>query len=217
MSKNIIAVNGSPRVNGNTAKILKSALDGAASVGANVEMVHLGKLSFGGCRSCFACKLKGGKSYGQCAIKDDLSPVLERIQDCDGLLLGSPIYFGGESGTFRCFAERLFFSLLRYDMERGSLAKKQFPVAFFYTMNVKPEHMKQMNYTQNMGALAMGARRIFGAETVEQHFVCDTLQFDDYSKYDAPMFDPVHKKTVHDTQFPEDCRKAFEVGKRLGS
>ena len=95
--KKIIAVNGSPRKKGNTAEVLTHALKGAQDAGAETELIHLADLDFSGCKSCFACKLKGGKSYGKCALNDDLTPVLEKILACDGLLVGSPIYFGGET------------------------------------------------------------------------------------------------------------------------
>ena len=54
----IIAINGSPRKNGNTAALLNKALEGASSQGATTEMINLYDLNFKGCMSCFACKLK---------------------------------------------------------------------------------------------------------------------------------------------------------------
>lgn len=216
MSRLLIAINGSPRRNGNTAQLLQAALDGARHEGATTELIHLDALSFTGCRSCFACKRNGSPSYGRCACHDDLTPILSRIIDsCDALLLGTPIYFGAESGIFRCFVERLLFPLLRYDRERGTLAPRRFPVAFFYTMNVTAEQLEQFHYRQNVWMMAACAGRIFGKDTIEQHFACDTLQFDDYSRYDAPMFDPTHKRTVHETQFPRDLENARLVGQRL--
>ena len=57
-------INGSPRKNGNTAKLLKRAMEGAAEAGAETELINLydRSLNFKGCMSCFACKLKGGKT-----------------------------------------------------------------------------------------------------------------------------------------------------------
>ncbi|MDR2657827.1 MAG: flavodoxin family protein, partial [Oscillospiraceae bacterium] len=73
MSK-VIAINGSPRKNGNTATLLQKAMDGAASVGAETELVHLVDLNYKGCVSCFACKRKGAKYPNTCSMQDDLSP-----------------------------------------------------------------------------------------------------------------------------------------------
>ncbi len=91
----VLAVNGSPRKTWNTATLLAKVLEGAESEGARTEMVHLGDLRFSGCVSCFACKLRGGESYGRCAVRDDLRPVLESVGDVDALVLGS-------SGRPRC-------------------------------------------------------------------------------------------------------------------
>jgi multimeric flavodoxin WrbA len=67
----VIAINGSPRKNKNTATLLNKALEGAASQGSETELIHLYDLNFKGCISCFSCKLKSGKNYGKCALKDD--------------------------------------------------------------------------------------------------------------------------------------------------
>ena len=82
----VMAINGSPRKQGNTATLLNKALEVAKSHGAETEMVHLYDLDYKGCRSCYACKLKGGKSYGKCAIRDSLTPVLDacRVYLYDG-------------------------------------------------------------------------------------------------------------------------------------
>ena len=87
----VYAINGSPRKNWNTAMMLEHALAGAASQGAETELINLYDLNFKGCISCFACKLKGGKSYGKCTVKDGLTPVLEKLAQADAFILGSTI------------------------------------------------------------------------------------------------------------------------------
>ena len=67
--KKLIAINGSPRRNGNTAQLLQEALRGAQDIGAETEIVHLYKLNFKGCTSCFACKLKS-RPHGSCGMKE---------------------------------------------------------------------------------------------------------------------------------------------------
>ena len=71
-------VNGSPRKNWNTHKMLESAMQGAKDAGAECELVHLYAQPFKGCVSCFACKLKNAKTHGLCVIKDSLRPVLAK-------------------------------------------------------------------------------------------------------------------------------------------
>jgi multimeric flavodoxin WrbA len=79
----VLAINGSSRKTWNTTTLLNKALESAASEGAETEIIHLYDLNFKGCTSCFACKLKGGKSYRNCAYQDELSPVLKNVHKVD--------------------------------------------------------------------------------------------------------------------------------------
>ena len=85
--KKLIAINGSPRRNWNTAELLKHAMQGAQDAGTTAELVNLYTLNFKGCTSCFACKIKT-RPHGICAMKDDLAPVLEQVKDADAIMLG---------------------------------------------------------------------------------------------------------------------------------
>ena len=110
----IIAVNGSPRKNWNTHLLLGKCLEGAKEKGAETELINLYDIQFKGCTSCFICKLKGN-SASKCAMKDDMELVLQKITECDGLVLGSPIYFSDVSGEMRSFMERLLFPYSSYE------------------------------------------------------------------------------------------------------
>ena len=146
----ILAINGSPRKNWNTATLLTKALEGAASQGAETELIHLYDLSFKGCTSCFSCKLKNGKSYGKCAYIDELTPILEKAGEADAIIMGSPIYLGAATGEMRSFLERLVYPYLVYDAERSSLFKKKISTGFIYTMGVPESRMKEMGYEQQL-------------------------------------------------------------------
>jgi multimeric flavodoxin WrbA len=208
-----LAINGSPRKKWNTATLLEKALEGAASVGAETELVNLYDLDFKGCMSCFACKLKDGKSYGKCAMKDGLTPVLDKIADVDVLLLGSPIYFGTVTGEMRSFMERLLFQYLTYTVPPGSLFDRKILTAFIYTMNM-PEHMmEEHHYPVHIGLNETLLTRIFGH--AESLCSFETLQFEDYDKVVFNYFDPEERRERRRTVFPEDCRKAFKLGARL--
>ena len=209
----VLAINGSPRKKWNTATLLQNALDGAASVGAETELVHLYDLDFKGCTSCFACKLKGGKSYGKCAIRDGLTPVLEKIQDVDALILGSPIYLGTVTGEMRCFMERLLFPYLTYTIPLASLFPKKILTAFVYTMNVSEERMKESHYPVHTDLNESYLNRMFGH--AESLFSFETLQFEDYSKMVFNYFDPEERKERRRTVFPLDCKRAFDLGVRF--
>ncbi|MFA4860835.1 flavodoxin family protein [Methanoregula sp.] len=209
----VIAINGSPRKKWNTATLLEHALNGAAGKGAKTELVHLYDLDFKGCTSCFACKLKGGKSYGKCAMKDDLTPVLDRIARADALILGSPFYFGTVTGEMRSFMERLMFPYLMYTWPPASLFARKMSTAFIYTMNVSEEQMKEHQYPVHIGLNEGVLARTFGQ--AESLFSFETLQFEDYDKVVFSYADPEVRRKRHREVFPQDCKRAYELGARL--
>jgi multimeric flavodoxin WrbA len=208
----VIAINGSPRKKWNTATLLEKALEGAASEGAETEIIHLYDLDFKGCISCFACKLKGGKSYGKCAVEDDLTPVLEKLENADTVILGSPIYLGNSTGEMRSFMERYVFPYLVYSNNIPSLYPKNTPVGFIYTMGIKEEYFDMFGLRKTIELNEYLAKRIFGYS--ESLCSTDTYQFDDYSKY-VVEFDPEEKAKRRKEVFPKDCEKAFEMGARF--
>ncbi len=209
----IMAFNGSPRKKWNTATLLQKALEGAGSFGAETELIHLYDLEYKGCISCFACKTIGGKSYGKCAVQDDLTDVFNSIEQADAILLGSPIYFGEISGEMKSFMERLLFPYSTYTDPPQSLFPKKIKAGFIYTMGVPEEMMQQMGYALTFDRHAMILNRIYGSSEYMCSF--DAIQFDDYSKVLATRFDPVKKKKRYDEVFPLDCQKAFDMGVRL--
>lgn len=209
----VIAINGSPRKSWNTATLLEHALKGALSAGAKTELVHLYDLDYKGCTSCFSCKLKGGKSYGKCAMNDDLTPVLERIAVADAFILGSPVYIGTATGEMRSFLERLVFPYLVYDSERSTLFPKKIPTAFIHTMGADESSAKAMGFDGPIRLMELVLGRIFGSS--ETLVATDTLQFDDYAKYVSSGHNPAEKARRHREVFPEDCRKAYDLGMRI--
>src|SRR5208283_5032606 len=147
----LIGVNGSPRKTWNSATLLSKALEGAASRGAQTELVHLYDLSFHGCISCFACKTIGGKSYGRCAVKDDLTPVYKKIEEADAFILGSPIYFGTVTGEMKSFMERLMFPFTAYTDPYQAIFPRKIHTGLIYTMNIKEEELKEWGYALHLG------------------------------------------------------------------
>jgi multimeric flavodoxin WrbA len=209
----VIAVNGSPRKGWNTHLLLEEALKGAASRGAETEMVQLYDLRFTGCISCFECKRIGGASLGRCAVRDDLSPVLERIAGCDGLLLGSPIYIGEVTAGMRGLFERLTFQYISYRKDGTTFNTRRVPVGLVYTMNI-PESaiagagydVKFKFYEDRFSHLIGPARSLVSTET---------WQTRDYSKYEMTMFNGDERKKRREEVFPADLKKAFDMGAGL--
>lgn len=209
MSKKIVAVNAGPRKGWNTDTLITEAAKGAESAGAEIIKFDLFRLEkYTGCISCFGCKKE--KFKGHCVCKDGLTPVLDAIREADGLIIGSPNYLSEMTASFRALYERLIFQNLTYNTETPCVNQNEIPVLLIMTSNAPDTAYKGLlnNYQQTL-------TRFVGQ--TEVLISGDTLQLKDYSKTDWPwsMFDPEAKQKRHDTVFPEECRKAFEMGKTL--
>ncbi len=204
----VLAVNASPRKNWNTAMLLDSALEGAKSAGAVGARVDLYDLNYKGCNSCFGCKLLGGPSFGRCAMRDDLTDVLGEAIDSDVLLLGSPIYFNDVTGQMRSFLERLYFPNITYNKSREQLYPKRRQVGWFFTTNAPGG-----TYSKFFPDVCSSSERLLGhTEFVDSS---ETLQFTDYSLYAADMFDVPARRERREKVFPDDRRRAYDLGKKL--
>jgi multimeric flavodoxin WrbA len=205
----VIGLNGSPRKNWNSAQMLEHALKGAAAAGAETELIHLIDLNATGCRSCFACKRIGGKSFGRCAVRDDLTDILNRILEADAVIISAPVYFGDVPGMVRNLFERLWFPGLMYRRDGACAYDKKVKVGLIYTMNCPDEHFYDSLIAGHKGTF----ERFFG----ETKVVCatETLQFDNYDLYVGDMFDVPRRQEKHEKVFPEDCRRAFQMGEEL--
>ena len=209
----VLAVNGSPRRTKNTASLLKSMCEGAAGKGADTEIVHLYSLKYTGCFSCFSCKLVGGKNYGRCAVRDELTPVLQTAHEADVVILGSPVYFFSETGMMRSFMERFLFQYFLYTAKKPPLAPPKKAVALAYTMNVKEADMATYGMDRTIAASKMFVERLFGGCEI---FICpDTKQMDDYSRYEMDYFDIAEKEKRHTDVFPQELQRAFDFGVKL--
>ena len=205
----ILAICGAADKTRNTATMLKSAFDGAMSVeGATGEMVYLYDLSFRGCTGCHSCKLLDEKWFGRCALRDELTPVLEKAIEADVVLIGSPIYYSDVTGETRSFLERYFFPGMTYNKDRIPTYPKRTKVGWVFTMNAPGEFYK--DYFDRQVAMS---ERIIGESAYVMAY--QTQQFEDYSKYAATMFDVEMVKKRHIEQFPKDNEEAKAMGKRL--
>ena len=208
--------NASPRRGWNTAKMLEAAKAGAEEAGAMTELVNLYDISFHGCKSCFACKLKNAKTNGVCALRDDLRPVLERARQADVLVLGSPIYFSYPTGVYRAFLERLAFPVYSYHYEDGKplvCRDKVIETANIFTMNCPKEMMETVGYPPILESNTETLRAVFGAS--ETLYAFNTYQFADYSRYDMTLFTEEEKRAHRDAHFATDLANARALGKRL--
>lgn len=205
-----IVLNASPRKGWNTAKLLKSAADGARDAGAEVEYIDLYDLHFTGCRSCMLCKRKDVERC-HCYWKDDLSPVIDKIFQADALIIGTPIYFGRPTSRYFALIERLHFCSLSYD-DYSNYFKGKVNVGFFVTMNATKEFYDRL-YKEKFEAYAKEMEMLGGEVNLYPFY--DTLQVNDYSKFNMAGFDENKKKLSREKNFPTDLENAYRIGKKL--
>lgn len=101
----VLMINGSPRPNGNTAVALREMEAVFKAEGIETEIVQVGNKAIRGCIACGKCAEKG-----RCVFDDAVNEVAPKFQACDGLVVGSPVYFASANATLVAFLTRLFFS-----------------------------------------------------------------------------------------------------------
>lgn len=108
----VIAINGSPRKNGNTNQALKIMADELEQQGIEVEIIQMGHLNIHGCIHCGYCWTSEGN---HCVFKDDIvNETAKKMREADGFILGSPTYYAGIAGTMKAFLDRVFFTSSDY-------------------------------------------------------------------------------------------------------
>ena len=109
----ILALNGTYRPSQTTTRLARSALDGAASLGADTEMVMLRDKNIQFCQNCLTCYKDLESQIAPCIIDDDVGGILEKIREADGIILASPVHCGFVTGLMMAFMERITFRLCR--------------------------------------------------------------------------------------------------------
>ena len=105
MAHKVLLINGSPRASGCTARALKEIADTLHGEGIETELIQVGNLNLRGCVACGFC----GKN-GRCVVNDKVNEVAPLFEQADGLIVGSPVYYGSPNGTLLSFLDRLFYS-----------------------------------------------------------------------------------------------------------
>ncbi|MBO6158150.1 MAG: flavodoxin family protein [Firmicutes bacterium] len=101
----VLVLNGSPHVNGCTARALQEVMDTLNKEGIETELVQVGKVNIRGCISCGFCS-----KNGHCVFNDLVAETAQKFEEADGLLIGSPVYYGSPNGNILSFLDRLFYS-----------------------------------------------------------------------------------------------------------
>ena len=105
MAYNVLVINGSPKANGCTATALDEVIRTLNQEGIETTLLQIGKEDVHGCISCGYCSTHDG-----CVFKDKVNEAAKLFEEADGLLVGSPTYYGSPNGTILAFLDRLFYS-----------------------------------------------------------------------------------------------------------
>jgi multimeric flavodoxin WrbA len=142
----ILGISGSPNENGNTSFAVRHALEILAQEGAKCTFLPLAGKDIHPCTGCWACQAKR-----KCPFDDDMAEILDALRACDGLILGSPVYFGMVSGTLKNMMDR--------------------------SVPLRPSYEQEMELTGKLGAgIACGGFRNGGQETTLQNIHTFLLQ-----------------------------------------
>lgn len=103
----VIAINGSPKKEGNTFHALRMVGDELIASGIDFEILHIGHKLIHGCIACNKCAVNKDE---KCSITtDDLNEWIQQIKQADGIIIGSPVHYSGIPGTMKSFLDRLFY------------------------------------------------------------------------------------------------------------
>ena len=101
----VLIINGSPRINGNSSRLVKELSDTFLKEGVETDIYQIGNKAIRGCMACGYCY-----EHGECVFKDDINDLSKRFKDADGLIIVSPVYYGSASGSIISLLDRLFYS-----------------------------------------------------------------------------------------------------------
>ncbi|NTW34887.1 MAG: flavodoxin family protein [Syntrophobacteraceae bacterium] len=120
----ILGIEGSPRKNGNTEKLVKAVLQGAMEEGHDGEFLKLADMRISPCLGCIGCR-----ETGECVIKDDMSRIYEGFQAADAIVVGSPVYMWQVSAQTKMFLDRLV-PFIKPDFSTRLSGEKRLLLAF---------------------------------------------------------------------------------------
>ena len=173
---------GSPRKNGNTARLLAPFTEEAEALGAELETLWLDGMDIRGCLSCRVCQKDWERP--NCVIKDDMGIIFDKVMAADTIVLATPIYSWYCTAPMKAVLDRLVYGLNKYyGDEVGPALMKGKRMAIITTCGYKPEvgadlfeegmrrYCKHchMTYTSMLAERFLGYKTVFMDETKEQH------------------------------------------------
>ncbi len=101
----VLLINGSPNAKGCTYTALSEVEKILQQQGINTELIHVGNKDIRGCIGCGKCR-----ELGKCVFDDMVNEIAPKFAECDGIVIGSPVYYASANGTLVAFLDRLFYS-----------------------------------------------------------------------------------------------------------
>ena len=167
----VLLINGSPRVNGNTAMALREMEQVFAREGIETETIQVGSKNIRGCIGCRSCK-----KTGKCVFEDLVNETAPKFEACDGIVVGSPVYFASANATLVAFLTRLFYSAScdkRMKVgasvvvaRRGGLSATIDELNKFFTISGMPIASSQYWNSVHGGAPGEAAQDVEGLQTM---------------------------------------------------
>lgn len=187
MKKALILI-GSPRKKGSTAVLAAEAERGLKETGVETTTLFLNDLKIKGCQACYWCKKN---DVADCAVKDDMQKVHQLMKECDGMIVASPIYFGGGTAQAKLWLDRMFPYI---GMDLSPKLPKTKKVSFIFTQNQPDARLFESGIGSFMYAVGLSGL------SVKDHLIAYDL--------DAGIKPPVTEKK-------EFMEKAYRIGKEM--
>jgi len=195
MAVRIIALLGSPLLEGNTAKLLDRAIQGARDAGADVEKIEVTTLNFKACREIFYCR-----EHETCAMKDDMTAIYEKFREIDGVIMGTPIMTMGIPGVLKSFFDRFQVYFMAKYVRKKSMVQKE---------------KRKMRLGLYLGISGMNVPYVFDGAKLTVHAFFDIIDVQYWGDLLINDMDTIQDLTTRPELLEEAYRKGNEMGRLL--
>jgi multimeric flavodoxin WrbA len=192
MAAKIIALLGSPLLQGNTARLLDRAIQGAQDAGADVEKMEVTTLNFKACREIFYCR-----EHETCAMKDDMTDLYEKFRDIDGVIIGTPVMTMGIPGVLKSFMDRFQVYFMAKYVRKKSMVQKE---------------KRKMRLGLYLGISGMNIPEVFDGAKLTVHAFFDIIDVQYWGDLLINDMDTIQDLTTR----PELLEEAYKKGKEMG-
>lgn len=158
----VIAINGSPKKNGNTYEAIKAVAAELEKENIEVEIIHIGNKKISGCLGCGGCARNQNE---KCVIDDQANEWIQKMKEAEGIILGSPVYYSAMAGNMKAFLDRAFYvasangGLFRHKVGASVVAvRRSGGIPTFDQLNNYITYSEMIMPTSNYWNVVYGAR-----------------------------------------------------------